>query len=115
MKTDQTFAIDFIIRSRKGKKTSALLYARVTVNGERKEISLKERIKSNDWYKAREMIRGSSVEVKKINRLIDHVRFRLKDKYRILSEKQCSITAEAIKEAYLGIYVPQKSRINQPG
>jgi integrase/recombinase XerD len=110
MKTDQTFAIDFITLSRKGKKTLALLYARVTVNGERKEISLKEKIKSNDWDSAREMIRGNTIGVKKINHLIEDVRFRLKDKYRILSENQCSITADAIKEAYLGIHASQKSR-----
>lgn len=44
MKTTHSFGIDFIIRRCKENKKQALIYARITVDEERKEISLKERI-----------------------------------------------------------------------
>ena len=43
MKSTHSFAIDFIKRLCKEDKKKALMYARITVDGERKEISLKER------------------------------------------------------------------------
>ena len=63
MKANNSFAIDFIIRMSKNDRKSALIFARITVNGERKEISLKERINPNDWDSAREMVKGKSIEV----------------------------------------------------
>jgi hypothetical protein len=48
MKTNQTFGIDFITRLSKSDKTSALIFARITVDGDRKEISLKESVKIKD-------------------------------------------------------------------
>jgi integrase/recombinase XerD len=53
MKANQTFGIDFIARLCKSDKNSALLFARITVDGERKEISLKEIVKIKDWDSAR--------------------------------------------------------------
>lgn len=78
MKTASTFSIDFIIRLKKQQKERALLYARVTVNGNRTEISLKEEIIARDWNKKQEIVKGKSQEVKAINNYIEDVRFRLK-------------------------------------
>jgi hypothetical protein len=44
MRSTHSFTIDFVIRKDKENKKRALLDARVTVDGERKEISLKEHI-----------------------------------------------------------------------
>lgn len=44
MTTTHTFAVDIIIRRNKSDKEKALTYARITVDGEAKEISLKESI-----------------------------------------------------------------------
>jgi site-specific recombinase XerD len=90
-------------------KANALLYARVSVNGERTEISLKEQIKTEEWDAPREVLKGKLPHVKAINKYIEDVRFRLKEKYRMLEEKGFIITANAIKEAYLGIHKSQNS------
>jgi integrase/recombinase XerD len=87
-----------------------LIFAWITVNGDRTEISIKEIIKTKDWDSAREMVRGKSIEVKSVNNHIDDIRYRIKEKFRFLEEKQCDITAETIKEAYLGNHSIQKSR-----
>src|SRR6185312_12384283 len=109
MKSVNTFSINFIIRMNKKDKASALLYARVTVNGQRTEISLKEQIKTADWDAAREVLKGKSPQAKAINKYIEDVRFRVKEKYHVLEERGFVITAEAIKEAHLGIHKSQNN------
>jgi len=42
MQTRHSFSVDFIIRKCRENKKRALIYARITVDGERREISLKE-------------------------------------------------------------------------
>ena len=110
MKANNSFAIDFIIRKSKYNRRSALIFARITVNGERTEISLKEFINPNDWDSDREMVKRKSVEVKAINYHIDEVRFRLKEKYRLLQDEEHGINAQGVKEAYLGSHAIQKSK-----
>lgn len=109
MRTENTFAIDFIIRLNKTQKDKALLYARVTVNGDRKEISLKHSFNAKDWDGRQEIVKGKSQEARTINNYIEDVRFRLKEKYRLLLDKQSTITAQAIKDAYLGKHALQKT------
>ncbi len=109
MKTVSTFSIDFIIRLKKQQKERALLYVRITVNGNRTEISLKEEIITRDWDKKQEIVKGKSKEIKTINNYIEDVRFRLKEKYRMLIDKQSHITSQSIKDAYLGNHTLQKS------
>ena len=110
MKAQHTFGIDFIIRLSKNDKTSALIFARITVNGDRKEISLKENINTADWDSSSEMVKGKSEKARSINRCIDEARFRIKEKYKQLEEKGCTITAQAVKEAYLGTHSMQKPK-----
>lgn len=109
MKTTITFGIDFIIRLNKKQKDKALLYARITVNGARKEISLKQDIVAKDWDTNKEAVRGKSEETRTINNYIEDVRYALKEKYRMLVDKQLPICADAIKNAYLGNHAVQKS------
>lgn len=102
MKSTNTFSVNFIIRMNKKDKTSALLYARISVNGRRTEISLKEHIKTAEWDPAREVLKGKLPHVKSLNKYIEDIRFRLKEIYRALEQKGLMITADGIKEAYLG-------------
>lgn len=109
MKTEITFGIDFIIRFNKTQKERALLYARITANGERKEMSLKQEVNTRDWDSAREIVKGKSEEARSINNYIEDVRYGLKEKYRMLIDKQQIVSADAIKKAYLGTHSVQKS------
>jgi len=104
MKTTHSFSIDFIIRRCKDKKTQALIYARITVDEERKEISLKERITATDWDPNQEIVKGRTEKVKSLNRHIDDVRDKIRNKYRVLQQAEALITAESVKQEYLGIH-----------
>ncbi|WP_153800894.1 site-specific integrase [Foetidibacter luteolus] len=108
MQAVQTFAINFIIRRHKSNKAKADIYARITVDGQRKEISTKEQIDIKDWDTARECVKGKTMEVKKINEHIDSIRFRIRQKYRILDDEGSLITAETVRGAYLKVQAELK-------
>lgn len=99
----QTFSIDFIARKLKGEKTKATIFARITVDGETKEISTKDLIKYNNWDSRKEMVKGKGIEVTSINHHIEEIRFRLQQKYRELERLEELITAQSVKDAYLGV------------
>lgn len=54
MKKMNTFGIQFVIRLPKQQKSEmATVYARITVNGRRSEISLKSKVSSKAWDEAK--------------------------------------------------------------
>lgn len=108
MRTTHSFGTDFLIRRCKENKTKALIYARITVDEERREISLKEQIDAVDWDPKKEIVKGKTERVKSINLHIDNVRFKIKEKYRALCDKDMLITAETVKQAYLGLHTQLK-------
>jgi hypothetical protein len=88
MKTTRSFGIDFLIRRCKDDKTQALIYTRITVDEDRKEISLKERINAADCGPAKEIVKGKTEQIKSLNKHIEDVRFKIKEKYRALYDKE---------------------------
>src|SRR4051812_2228067 len=107
MRAEHSFGIDFLIRRCKENKKRALIYARITVDEERKEISIKEQIEAASWDAKSETVKGKSIEAKTINDTIDDVRFKIKEKYRMLQNSEALVTAETVKDAYLGIHTLQ--------
>jgi hypothetical protein len=108
MESIHTFAIDFLIRRCKEDKKQAYIFARITVDEERAEISTKERIKADDWDPDQEIVKGKSIQVKEINQHIEDIRHKVRSKYRMLRESEALVTAKAVKEAYDGIHSSQK-------
>ncbi|PVD53005.1 hypothetical protein DC498_06465 [Terrimonas sp.] len=99
----QTFSIDFIARKLKGEKDKAIIFARVTVDGETKEISTKDQVKFSAWDSRQEMVKGRTIEASAINNHINETRFKLQQKYRELEKHEAMITAQTVKDAYLGV------------
>jgi len=102
MKTTHTFGIQFIIRTGKKDKEKGLVYARITVETRRIEISLKKTIAVEEWNKARGIAKGFSPEAKKFNSYLEHVRSQLTDAYRELQINKEKISPENIKALFLG-------------
>lgn len=102
MKTTHTFGIQFIIRSGKKDNGTGIVYARVTVETRRTEISLKKTIAIDDWNKARGIVKGTGAEAKKFNSYLEHVRAQLTDAYRELQINKEKITPENVKALFLG-------------
>ncbi len=110
MTTTHTFAVDIIIRRNKTDKEKALIYARITVDGEAKEISLKESIAVAEWDSKTETVTGKSIRAKSINNAIAETRDGIKQKYRWMRSEEIDITAESVKQYYLGEAIPQKGK-----
>lgn len=108
MECTHTFAVDFLIRRCKEDKQKAYIFARITIDEERAEISTKEKIVANDWDPNKEIVKGKSIEVKEINQHVEDTRHKIRSKYRMLKESEALVTAESVKQAYLGIHTSQK-------
>jgi integrase/recombinase XerD len=55
-----------------------------------------------------EIVKGHIEHVKALNKHIEDVRFKIKEKYRLLCDKETLITAETVKQAYLGTHTVLK-------
>lgn len=103
-----TFGISFLTRKCKGDKKRADIYARITVNGEQKEFSVKEQILVSSWDNKKNKVRGNTIEARSINEHLDKIRQSIKDKYRKLFDTGKLVTAETVRNAYLGIQTELK-------
>ncbi len=103
MRTTNTFGIQFLIRKNKAKDESAPIYARITVDGQRVEISLKRWINPTNWDTKKEKAKGSKEEAKTLNHYLEEVKARLIECYQEMQVQKRLITAEAIKNNFLGI------------
>ncbi|MEC7753760.1 MAG: site-specific integrase [Bacteroidota bacterium] len=102
MRTTNTFGVQFITRTNKAKDGLLPIYARVTVDGRRVEISLKRWIKPGDWNGTKGMAKGSREEIKSLNYYLDEVRARIMECYQEMQVQKRLITADAIKSMFLG-------------
>jgi hypothetical protein len=102
MKTTNTFSVQFVIRTKKNNPVEAIIYARINVNKKRLEISLKKTIDPAFWDNAGECIKGNKPEAKQLNKYISAVRFKLMDCYHSIQMQNKIITAESIKNLFLG-------------
>lgn len=103
MRNPNTFGVLFIARPNKAKEGRFPLYARITVNGRRVEISLKRYVHSSEWNGAKGMARGSRPEIKMLNQYLEEVRATLVTYYREMQLQRRLITADAIKSKFLGV------------
>ena len=102
MKNRLTFSLNFWIYSSRAKNDKVPIYARITVNGGRANFSLKRRIAENDWDAARGIMRGTRQESKLLNKYLDQVRSKIYTAYEDLLSENKMVTAQAIKNRYLG-------------
>ncbi|MEH6682498.1 MAG: site-specific integrase [Sediminicola sp.] len=109
MSLTKSFGVSFFIRQNPNNAGSALIYARITVNGKRVEISLKKSIPPNLWDSPNNRVTGSSEKIRTINRYIDKVHVRIMDAYDELQKKGGLITAKAMKARFTGQDHDQKT------
>ncbi|AVR44258.1 integrase [Christiangramia fulva] len=109
MKSRSTFSVLFWINTSRTSLEQSKLYARITLNGKRVNLSLKHEIPANDWDKKRSKVKGRTPEAQEINEYIQHVRAELYSSYRELMKADAEVTAEAVKAHFLGEEEDQKS------
>jgi hypothetical protein len=102
MKNTNTFSILFWLRQANTKNRQAPLYARITVNGKRAELSLKRKVTVSDWDNNKNRLKGLSEENKQLNNFIEHVNAKLFECYQKLQSGNKQVTSDIIKAHFLG-------------
>ena len=98
-----TLGIHFVLRSSKTISGIAPIYARITVNSKRSEISIKRKIHVESWNIGKGMAKPSSSENKQLNSYLEQIRKMMVQSYQDLVLGKQVITAEAIKNKFLGL------------
>jgi len=103
MKNTNTFGIQFVIRIfKQGKSKQATVYARITVNGRRTEISLKQKVDPDAWDEVKGRAKGKSEEIIKLNNYIERIRTLIADGYHDLVQQRKPVTVDSVKSLFLG-------------
>lgn len=102
MQTNNTFGVIFYTRKSSSDVGILSIYARITINQKRSEISLKRCIPVYNWDNSKNRARGNTAEIRILNNYLDHVYSQLLDCHKQLLEEHKMVSSRAIKSRYLG-------------
>lgn len=102
MKKMHTFGIQFVFRKHRIKNGEAPIYARITVNSERTEISVKKRINVDNWNNGKGMAKGKNPDITILNSYLEQFRSQLTSCYQSLVINGEQVDANNVKNRFLG-------------
>lgn len=102
MRSTNTFSILFWADQKNAKNNEALVYARITVNQKRANISLKRRVPIKIWDSKKNRSKGNSAEARQLNQYIDQTYTKIFQIYQDLMFQEKLITAKLIKSHFVG-------------
>jgi len=103
MKSTNTFGVHYILRQNRPVDGKYPVYVRITVNKSRCELALKSYLFKEDWNIAKGAAKPKNPELKELNSYLEEVRSKIVTHYQRLALENTAVTAEAVKNAYLGI------------
>jgi len=103
---NSTFGIHFVLRTNKIINGLAPIYTRITVDAKRCEISVKRKILSDNWDFGKGMAKSNQAENKQLNSYLEQLRTKMVIYYQELVLSKQIPTAEAIKNKFFGLEVP---------
>ncbi|WP_282123344.1 site-specific integrase [Algibacter mikhailovii] len=98
-----TFSILFWIQQSRIKNGQCKIYARITVNGRRANLSLKYTVEPKLWDSSKSKVKGNSAKSREINQYLDQVKSGIFNSFKDLQYEGKLITAPLIKARYLGL------------
>lgn len=102
MKSNQTFTILFWLYKSKIRNGKAPIYCRITVNGKRAQFSVKRSVCPTKWVSVAGTTNGKTPELKTINSYLNMVKGEIHKHYNRLLASEEFITADILKNSYLG-------------
>jgi hypothetical protein len=87
------------------------IYTRITVNGQRIELSTNRFVEISKWSTEAGKMKGSSVEARSINTHLDIFKIKIIDVQMELIHKNINITSEVLKNRLLGTQERQRTLI----
>ncbi|WP_203294071.1 site-specific integrase [Luteirhabdus pelagi] len=109
MRTRSTFSINFWINTSRSTNGQAKLYARITINSKRTNLSLKYTIPAEDWDSKTSSLKPRSPNAKEVNDYLSEVHSDLYQCYRDLRSENKTVTSEMVKLRYFGEDGPHKT------
>jgi integrase/recombinase XerD len=103
MKTLNTFGVSFFVRRNREVNGSVPVFIRIIVNGNRVDISAKQKVEIKNWDSARGFGKGQSPEVKRMNTYLERLRGMIVEYYQELKLSKKPFTVEDIRNKYLGV------------
>jgi len=101
--TKTTFKVTYFLRKDKPLRTGELpINIRITLNTERATFNSKYSVKPEIWNQKTNRAIGKTTYATSINKYLDNVYIKLCDSLRDLEERGIEVTAENIKNNYLG-------------
>lgn len=97
-----TFAVSFILKKRKAKNDELPIYARIVVNKQRLEISTKRSIEVIHWDTAKNLVKKTYKFHEQLNEFLMVIKNKLYSCYTELLQSSKIVTAQRIKDLYLG-------------
>lgn len=88
--------------AKSSKDESAPIYIRITIDGRSKEISLGEKISTDQWNNEVKAVRGNHPDAKRINKKIFQAKVDLDRHFMVLQAQYKFVTPEMLKNIYEG-------------
>jgi len=102
MQSQTTFNLSFWVNATRVKNNLVSVFARVTVNGKRANISLKRKVVLSEWDSNKGRARGNKQESRLLNRYLDQVKNRIYQAHDELVKEKAFVCAQSIKARFLG-------------
>ena len=100
----KTFAILFYVkRTKLLKNGEAPIFMRITVDAIRAEMSIQRSIKLSDWIEKKCCAKPTNSRNRELNHYLEHIRHRLYGIQKELEDENKTVTAELLKNRYMGI------------
>ncbi len=94
------------------KRRSAPIYLRITVNGERSELSVNRKIAPKKWDARLQRAVGRSESARALNDYLDSVEVQVKKNFNELLDKQMDISASILRDMQTGKFVKDHTLIS---
>jgi ABC-type transport system involved in multi-copper enzyme maturation permease subunit len=97
MKTSVTFSILFCIYTSRAVNNESNIYARITINGKKANVSLNQKINIDRWNSKYQRMKGHGTTARQINLFLDDTKTSLIQTYRELKTEHRVVTAQLVK------------------
>ena len=100
----KTFAILFYVkRTKLLRNGEAPIFMRITVDALRTEMGIKRSINLSEWVEKKGCAKSTNPKNRELNHYLEHIRYRLYEIQKELEDENKTITAELLKNRYMGI------------
>lgn len=103
-----TYRILFLIRKKLNQNGLCAISVRISINKEKAEFNSLQYIKPELWSQTGRVI-GRTKESQQINEALDKIKIALDRHYKILLEKDGYVTADKLRDTYLGREIRENS------